>query len=204
MKNFDLKYYNGNTNFIAGIDEAGRGPLAGPVVIASVIFRKEDFIENVNDSKKLNEKQREILYSKIITKAISYSIVIIDNKEIDRINILQATLQGMKLAAESLQIRPDLCLVDGNKCFNSTLNQLSIVKGDALSFSIAAASILAKVTRDKIMKDYHNDFPIYGWNKNKGYPTKSHIASIKVHGPSNLHRKSFLKKILGVQYEFDY
>jgi ribonuclease HII len=196
LKAFDKKYLNKKVKILAGVDEAGRGPLAGPVVAAAVIFRKNTFIKHVNDSKQLTEKQREELFDKIIAKAISYSVSIIDHKIIDELNILNASMLAMKEAVESLDIKPDFLLVDGNRKFNSNIPIRPIVKGDSKSFSIAAASIIAKVTRDRLMKSLALDYPDYLWEQNKGYPTKRHREIIKEIGPSPLHRKTFLKKIL--------
>jgi ribonuclease HII len=196
LKAFDKKYLNKKVKILAGVDEAGRGPLAGPVVAAAVIFRKNTFIKHVNDSKQLTEKQREELFDKIIAKAISYSVSILDHKIIDELNILNASMLAMKEAVESLDIKPDFVLVDGNRKFNSNIPIRPIVKGDSKSFSIAAASIIAKVTRDRLMKSLALDYPDYLWEQNKGYPTKRHREIIKEIGPSPLHRKTFLKKIL--------
>jgi ribonuclease HII len=196
LKAFDKKYLNKKVKILAGVDEAGRGPLAGPVVAAAVIFKKNTFIKNINDSKQLTEKERERLFDKIITKALSYSVSIIDHNIIDEINILNASLLAMKQAVEGLDSKPDLNLVDGNRKFSSDIPVIPIVKGDAKSFSIAAASIIAKVTRDRLMKSLALDYPDYLWEQNKGYPTKRHREIIKEIGPSPLHRKTFLKKIL--------
>lgn len=201
MRKFDDSFRSGDIRIIAGVDEAGRGPLAGPVIAAAVIFSPEADIEGVNDSKKLSEKRRDELFPLIVEKALCFAYDIVSNKTIDEINILNASLLAMKNASESLKIRPDLVLIDGNKTFNSSLNTKAIIKGDANSFSIAAASIVAKVLRDKIMIDLHDDFPAYNWAKNKGYPTKEHIAAIKAKGTTPFHRKSFLRNILGEQYE---
>jgi len=196
MKEFDENFLNDQIQKIAGVDEAGRGPLAGPVVAAAVIFDDNTIIEKINDSKKLTEKARNILFDEILKKSISYGIGIINNNEIDEINILQASLKAMKIACNKLQIEPDLILIDGNKSFYTHIRTKTIVKGDAKSQSIAAASILAKVTRDRIMEKYALDFPEYNWKKNKGYPTKEHRDAVKKFGATKLHRKTFLKKIL--------
>ena len=200
MKNFDNSFLTENIKLIAGVDEAGRGPVAGPVVAAAVIFDQKTFIPLVNDSKKLSENMRESLFPEILKKAISYGIGIVDNHSIDKINILQATLLAMKSAVDKLTVKPDLVLIDGNKVFKSGLPLLSIVKGDSKSFAIAAASILAKVTRDRIMKKKSNSHPEYLWYKNKGYATKEHIAAIRQFGYTNYHRKTFLNKILESGY----
>ena len=199
MKAFDKKYSSKDIKYIAGVDEAGRGPLAGPVVAAAVIFNKKTNIRGINDSKQLSEKQREVLYDKIISSAHAYSISIVEHGVIDEINILNATMLAMKQAVQDLNIKPDLVLVDGNRKFQSEIPVVPIVKGDTKSFSIAAASILAKVTRDRLMKNLAVEYPIYLWEQNKGYPTKQHREIIKMVGPSPLHRKSFLKNILTEQ-----
>ena len=199
MKTFDKKYLNEKVQYLAGVDEAGRGPLAGPVVAAAVVFCKNTFIKDVNDSKQLTENQREKLFDEIIIKALSYSVSIIDHNVIDEVNILNATMLAMKKAVDGLNIQPDLVLVDGNRKFQSEIPVIPIVKGDAKSFSIAAASILAKVTRDRLMKNLAIQYPVYLWEQNKGYPTKQHREIIKMVGPSPLHRKTFLKNILTKQ-----
>lgn len=204
MKNFDNSFLNDKIKLIAGTDEAGRGPLAGPVVAAAVIFSADTLIENVNDSKKLSEKEREKLYPIIIEKSLSYSVSIISNTKIDKINILQASLLAMKNAVNKLHVKPDLILIDGNKTFIHELPVIPIVKGDSKSFSIAAASIIAKVTRDKIMKKLSRKYPQYLWSKNKGYPTQEHINAIKLFGSTALHRKSFLHNILAESFEIDF
>jgi len=204
MKSFDKKYFNDKIKYLAGIDEAGRGPLAGPVVAAAVIFSRNGFIQGINDSKQLNENQRDELFEKIIVKALSYSISIINHDVIDEINILNATMTAMKNAVDGLKIKPDIILVDGNRKFASEIPVIPIIKGDAKSFSIAAASILAKVARDRIMKNLAIDYPDYLWEQNKGYPTKQHREIIKRIGPCQLHRKTFLKNILSEQQILEY
>ncbi|MCF8264690.1 MAG: ribonuclease HII [Melioribacteraceae bacterium] len=181
---------------LAGIDEAGRGPLAGPVVAACVVFDKNTSVSLINDSKKLPEKLREELFPQITEKTISYGIGVVDNFEIDKINILQATFEAMKIALNQIDFVPDKILIDGNQLFDKSKRFQSVVKGDSKSFSIAAASILAKVTRDRIMIEASEEFPNYNWNKNKGYATKEHINSIRKYGACRLHRLSFLKRIL--------
>lgn len=196
MKNFDNSFLTDEIIYVAGTDEAGRGPLAGPVVAAAVLFDKNCFIEGINDSKKLSEKKREELFDRIRECALAYSVSIIDHQEIDSINILQASLKAMKTACEALRVRPSLVLVDGNKSFSSSLRNVPVVKGDSKSFAVAAASILAKVTRDRIMYELAEEYPQYNWKKNKGYPTAEHIAALRISGPCPYHRKTFLKKII--------
>lgn len=186
-----------NINYICGIDEAGRGPLAGPVVVASVILPKDSMIEGVNDSKKVSEKKREVVYEQIINEAISYSVGIIDQEEIDRINILNATKLGLTTSIKELQVKPDLILVDALEHIDTLgIPYTSIIKGDAKSYSIAAASIIAKVTRDRIMREFDSIYPVYGFEKHKGYGTAAHIAAIKEHGICAIHRKSFVKNFI--------
>ena len=196
LKKFDLKFIGNSNRILAGVDEAGRGHLAGPVVAASVLFDKDTNILGVNDSTALKESTRESLYDEITCKSISFGIGIIDNLEIDEINILQASLKAMKIAVNNMNIPPDIILIDGNKSFFIEKELHTIVKGDSKSFSIAAASIIAKVARDRIMKNLAKQYPHYLWEKNKGYPTKEHINLVKKYGPSPLHRKTFLKNIL--------
>ncbi len=177
---------------IAGVDEAGRGPLAGPVVVATVILDLNKKIPGLNDSKKLSEKKREELYEIIIKEAICWEIKIVSSKIIDEINILQATLFGMEEAVLSLKVKPDLCLIDGNKIPEKLVGfSKAIVKGDAKIASIAAASILAKVTRDRLMHKLHEKFPQYNFKQNKGYPTKEHLAALDKYGILDCHRKSY-------------
>jgi ribonuclease HII len=195
MNPFDRSYLRENIKLIAGTDEAGRGPLAGPVVAAAIIFPEKVRINGIKDSKLLSEKERETVLPKIIDKALAYSVSVISHGEIDRINILQASLLAMSTSIKRLKIKPDLILVDGNKVFRSIIPAIPIIDGDAKSFSIGAASILAKVTRDRIMKRLSLKFPVYKWERNKGYATKEHIDAIKKYGPCVLHRKTFLKKI---------
>lgn len=195
MNSFDRSYLRENIKLIAGTDEAGRGPLAGPVIAASVIFPDKPRIRGIKDSKLLTEEEREKLLPKILDKALAYSVAVVSHGEIDRINILQASLLAMSTSIKRLNIKPDLILVDGNKVFRSTIPTIAIVDGDAKSYSIGAASILAKVTRDRIMKRLSLKFPVYKWESNKGYPTKEHIKALKEYGPCVLHRKTFLKKI---------
>ena len=181
---------------IAGIDEAGRGPIAGPVVSAAVIFEKGDYINGVDDSKKLTPSKREKLYEIIIDRALCWSVGIVNENMIDRINILNATLLSMKKAVENLKVKPEFLLIDGNITPDIDYPSRTIVKGDSLSFSIASASIIAKVVRDKIMKDYHNSYPFYSFSKNKGYATKEHIYAVREFGLCPIHRRTFCRKIL--------
>ena len=201
LKTFDNKFITRKVKFIAGCDEAGRGPLAGPVVAAAAMFDKKTFHTDINDSKKLNEKKREELYTWILDNCLCYGVGIIDHIEIDEINILQASLKAMQIAAALLKTKPDLILIDGNKSFVSDIKTKTIVKGDSLYLSIAAASVLAKTHRDEIMKEAHKKFPQYMWDQNKGYPTQKHIAVLKEIGPSPLHRKTFMKKILDKSFQ---
>ncbi len=203
LKEFDKTFIADSVAIIAGVDEVGRGPLAGPIVAAATIFDVKTVIPKINDSKKLTEKIREKLYEEIISQAVSYGIGIVHQEEIDDINILQATLKAMQLAVAQLTETPDLILIDGNKAFNSKIPTQTIVKGDSKSFSIAAASILAKVTRDRIMISESKKHPEYSWEKNKGYGTREHIAAIKKYGTTKLHRKSFLRNILEHQEELN-
>ncbi len=199
LKEEENKLYNENIKFICGIDEAGRGPLAGPVVVGAVILPENSFIEGVNDSKKISEKKRERIYEQIIEEALAYSVGIVDQKTIDEINILNATKLGVKLALEGLNQRPDVIMVDAlNNMDTLGIPYISVVKGDAKNYCIAAASIIAKVTRDRIMRQLDEVYPIYGFSKNKGYGTAEHIRIIKENGPCILHRKSFIKNFTKV------
>lgn len=176
---------------IAGVDEAGRGPLAGPVVSAAVILPPDFQARNITDSKMLSPRQREYLFTHIYDRAEAVGIGIVDAYEIDRINILQAAKLSMVMALANLGPRPDYVLVDGNFSIPTDLRHQPVVKGDARSVSIAAASIVAKVSRDRLMLRYHDDFPQYGFHRHKGYPTKAHKAAIAAHGPCRIHRRSF-------------
>lgn len=204
MKTFDNSFLSDYVKLIAGTDEAGRGPLAGPVVAAAVVFHPDVFVDGVDDSKKLNEKERTELFPIIIKQCMSYGISVISNNTIDNINILQASLLAMKSAVNKLHIKPDLILADGNRKFNHDIAVIPIVKGDSKSFAIAAASIIAKVTRDDIMKRLSINYPHYYWAKNKGYPTKQHINAVKIFGATSLHRKSFLHNILPGNLEMNF
>lgn len=179
---------------ICGVDEVGRGPLAGPVVCAAVIMPLDDIIEGVDDSKKLTPKKREYLSEKIKEKAVAYAICAVEPQVIDEINILEATKLCMKRAVESLEIPPDYVITDGNMTLDISCPQRSIIKGDSLSYSIGAASVIAKVYRDKLMDGYAEVYPDYAFDKNKGYGTKLHIEGIKTVGLCPIHRRSFTKK----------
>ena len=190
-------YETEKIQYICGIDEAGRGPLAGPVVVAAVIMPKDSLIEGVNDSKKVSEKKREKLYEQIMEEAISYEVAIIDQKEIDAVNILNATKEGLTKAVQGLTVKPQKILVDAlQKIDTCGIPYVSIVKGDSKCYSIAAASILAKVTRDRIMRQWDEIYPQYGFAKHKGYGTKAHIEAIQQYGLCPLHRLSFVKHFI--------
>lgn len=182
--------------FVAGVDEAGRGPLAGPVIAAAVIFRPYFYIEEVRDSKKLSAKKREQLFEAIIQNAVAYAVGRVDADEIDRINIREATFKAMRKAIAALRPQPDYILFDGYELPEKFFRQEAIVKGDDLSFTIAAASIIAKVTRDRLMVDYHAKYPLYGFDRHKGYGTKWHREMVRKYGPSPIHRHTFLSRIL--------
>ena len=183
--------------FIAGVDEAGRGPLAGPVYAAAVILKEGAVIDGINDSKKLTEKKREELFDIIIENSVSYAIASVDEKVIDEVNILNATHMAMNDAVGKLKQKADFVLIDGNSIKNMKTPHETVVKGDAKSISIAAASILAKVSRDRYITEMAEKYPQYGFEKHKGYGTKAHNEAILEHGPSPIHRKTFLKKLLG-------
>lgn len=197
MLEFEELYKSKGCNYIAGIDEAGRGPLAGPVCVASVIMplNEEDIIEGINDSKKLSEKKRERLYDEILKKAMSYHVEMIDVETIDTINILNATKLGMMTCIQSLDIKPDIVLIDAVEV-KSDIPTHSIIKGDQLSYSIACASIIAKVSRDRLMVGLDKQYPQYGFAKHKGYGTKSHIEALKNHGKCPCHRETFIKNFI--------
>lgn len=192
---FERELRANGVQYIAGVDEVGRGPLAGPVVCAAVIMPIEDseLVIGVDDSKKLSAKKREELAEQIKQKALCYTIIEVDEKTIDEINILQATRLGMKKAVETLAITPQTVLTDGNMTLDITLPQKSIIKGDALCYSIGAASILAKVYRDNLMDEYAKSYPHYAFEQNKGYGTAAHIQGIKEHGLCPIHRRTFTK-----------
>ena len=207
IKKIEEELYAQGITSIAGIDEAGRGPLAGPVVVACVVMPKDSMIEGVNDSKKVAEKKREKLYEQIIEEALGYGIGVISQEEIDRINILNATKEGLTTAIKEMEKdlkekqrgfdKPEIILVDAlTKIDTDHIPYRSIIKGDAKSYSIAAASIIAKVTRDRIMREWAEVYPMYGFEKHKGYGTAAHIAAIKEYGLCPLHRRSFVKNII--------
>jgi hypothetical protein len=195
MKEFEYKY--SAYKYICGIDEAGRGPLAGPVVAAAVILPKDTEILYLNDSKKLSEKKRNLLYDEIISKAISFGVGITGVEDIEKLNILGATYKAMREAISKLSAVPDILLNDAVIIPElEQIKQVGIIKGDAKSISIAAASIIAKVTRDRLMIDYDKEFPKYGFAKHKGYGTKAHIEAIRENGMCKIHRKGFVKSAL--------
>ena len=207
IKKIEEELYKKGTTSIAGIDEAGRGPLAGPVVVACVVMPRDSMIEGVNDSKKVSEKKREKLYEEITNEALGCGVGIISQEEIDKINILNATKEGLTLAIKNLEKdlqeknrdfqKPEIILVDAlTKIDTDHIPYRSIIKGDSKSYSIAAASIIAKVTRDRIMREWDEVYPVYGFEKHKGYGTAAHIAAIKEYGICPLHRRSFVKNIV--------
>ena len=193
MFDYESECLNLGYKLIAGMDEAGRGPLAGPVCVAIAIMtlEKDKIIEAINDSKKLSEKKREALFEKIINTAISYHIEFVDEKTIDNINILNATKLGMHKCINSIDVRPDMVLIDAVK-LDTDIPTKSIIKGDALSYNIACASILAKVSRDRYILSLDEKYPMYNFKKHKGYGTKEHIENLKKYGPCPVHRKTFI------------
>lgn len=194
LKEFEQNLYKTGLTYIAGIDEAGRGPLAGPVVVGVAIMKPDSFIEGVNDSKKVSEKKREKLYEQITEEAIDWAVGIVDQNEIDEINILNATKKALHMAISNLKVRPDRILVDALEHIDTCgVPYTSIIKGDAKVYSISAASIIAKVTRDRMMQEYDELYPQYGFAGHKGYGTAKHIAAIKEYGACPIHRKSFIK-----------
>lgn len=196
LKEIDKEFFDKGLSYIAGIDEAGRGPLAGPVVVACVIMPKDSMIEGINDSKKISEKKREILYDKILEEAVSYGVGIVNQEEIDEINILQATKKALTEAVKSMEIKPQVILVDALTGIDTIgIPYKSIIKGDAKSYSIGAASIIAKVTRDRIMREWDKVYPQYGFAGHKGYGTAKHMQAIREYGICPLHRKTFVKNI---------
>ena len=188
---FERKYWSEGIEIIAGVDEAGRGPLAGPVVAAAVVFPKEVYLEGVDDSKKLSPHRREQLFPLIHERAVGVGIGVVSHEEIDRINIYQASILAMRKALDQLSMVPSLVLADGNSFRHETLRFENIIKGDARSFTIAAASIIAKVTRDGLMREYDKLFPGYGFAKHKGYGTREHVEAIRQNGLCEIHRRSF-------------
>jgi len=190
---FDKKFLSDGKKYVAGVDEVGRGPLAGPVVCAAVIMPLDgDFVEGVDDSKKLSEKKRERLAEEIKQKAVAYGICRIENDEIDEINILEATKKCMKLCVESLAVKPDVVLVDA-LALDIPFEQKGVIRGDATSYNVGAASIIAKVYRDKLMEEYDAVYPDYKFAANKGYGTKDHITALREKGYCPIHRKTFIK-----------
>ncbi len=200
IKKIDEDVFAQGYEYVCGIDEAGRGPLAGPVVVASCIMPRDSMIEGVNDSKKMSEKKREKIYELITQQAISYSVGIVDQREIDRVNILNATKAGVTESIKGLSVKPNIILVDALTGIDTCqIPYTSIIKGDAKSYSIAAASIIAKVTRDRIMRQWDEIYPVYGFEKHKGYGTAAHIKAIKENGICPLHRLSFVKNFIDVE-----
>lgn len=189
--NYDKELRAQGYRYICGIDEAGRGPLAGPVSVCATIMDLDEMIEGVNDSKKVPPKKRDLLFDTIKAKAISYKCVMLDSKVIDEINILEATKKAMREAVNGLSVKPDLILVDAVK-INFDCETRPIIKGDATSYSIASASIIAKVSRDRLMEEYDKTYPEYGFAKHKGYGTAEHIRAIKEHGATPIHRRTFI------------
>lgn len=198
MLDYEKDLLDKNFKLIAGVDEAGRGPLAGPVVCACVIMPLNEgkILDGINDSKKLTEKKREALFDKIIETAIDYKIEFVDEKTIDEINILQATKLGMENCINGLKTKPDIVLIDAVKDLKIPYYNIPIIHGDALSYNIAAASILAKVSRDRYMKEIHKLYPEYNFEKHKGYGTKEHIENLKKYGKCKIHRDSFIKNFV--------
>lgn len=197
LKEFENKLYETGLTYIAGIDEAGRGPLAGPVTVGAVIMKPDSFIEGVNDSKKISESKREKLYEQITREAIAWSVGIVGQEEIDELNILNATKKALTLAIEDLKVKPERILVDALEHIDTKgIPYTSIIKGDAKIYSISAASIIAKVTRDRIMREYDEVYPQYGFSRHKGYGTAAHIEAIKKCGPCPIHRQTFIKHFI--------
>lgn len=197
LKEYENNLYKTGLTYIAGIDEAGRGPLAGPVVVGIAIMKPDSMIEGINDSKKISETKREKLYEQIKEEAIDWSVGIVSEKEIDELNILNATKKALTEAISNLKVKPDRILVDALEHIDTQgIPYTSIIKGDAKVYSISAASIIAKVTRDRIMREYDEVYPQYGFAKHKGYGTAMHIDAIKQYGPCALHRKTFIKHFI--------
>lgn len=201
-KKFEKELYNKGYKLIAGVDEVGRGPLVGPVVVACVILPKDFFLEELTDSKKLSEKKREQFYDIIMEQAISVSIGIKDENVIDEVNIYEATKLAMYEAIETSKVKPDYVLIDAMKLENLDVPSLSIIKGDLKSISISAASVIAKVTRDRMMYELDKLYPMYNFKKNKGYPTKEHVIAIEKYGILKQHRKTFkpVSNYLNIMY----
>lgn len=199
MWEFEEKYYSQGLRFVCGVDEAGRGPLAGPVCAAAVILPPNVEIAGLNDSKKLSDKRRRELFPVIKERALAYAIAIADHQEIDSINILQATLLAMERAVKNLSVEPDVLLIDGNREKDFGFPVETVIRGDSRSASIAAASILAKVTRDDYMFEIAEKYPQYSFDIHKGYGTKAHYAALREHGPCPIHRMTFLKKFYGTE-----
>ena len=197
MWEIENSYFQQGISLICGVDEAGRGPLAGPVCAAAVILPPNLEIAGLDDSKKLTDKRRRELFPLIKEKAVAYGIAMVDHSKIDEINILQATLLAMEQAIAQLSVKPDLALIDGNRDKNFGVPSRTVIHGDSLSASIAAASVLAKVSRDDYMLQMAQEYPQYGFDVHKGYGTKAHYAALTTHGPSAIHRMSFLKKFYG-------
>lgn len=191
------EYYDKGYQLVCGVDEAGRGPLAGPVCAGACILPRKLKIEGLNDSKKLTDQKRRMLYDIITEQAVAWAVCMVDEKTIDEINILQATYQAMRGAVENLSVKPDFVLVDGNRDPSLGIPTLTVVKGDAKCANVAAASILAKVTRDRFMEEMDKQYPGYGFAIHKGYGTKAHYAALTEKGPSEIHRMTFLKKFYG-------
>ena len=197
MIQFEHKLHCEGKKYVAGVDEAGRGPLAGPVFAAAVVMEEDKYIPDIKDSKKLSEKKREEVFEYIINNCVAYSVCAVDETEIDEVNILNATHKAMNGAVEGLSVNPDYVLIDGNSIKNMNYPHETVVKGDAKVYCIAAASILAKVSRDRYIREIGDKYPEYNFAKHKGYGTKEHTEAILKYGPCPIHRKSFLKKILG-------
>ena len=195
--NYEHACYDEGYDLVCGVDEAGRGPLAGPVCAAAVILPRDLQIEGLNDSKKLTDKRRRVLFDVITAQAVSYGIAFASEQEIDEINILQATFLAMRRALDQLSVRPAIALIDGNRETDFGLPVRTIVKGDSLSANIAAASVLAKVTRDDFMLEQAQRYPQYGFDVHKGYGTRAHYEALRQYGPCPIHRRSFLKKFYG-------
>ncbi|MBO5317861.1 MAG: ribonuclease HII [Oscillospiraceae bacterium] len=199
MWEYEQECFDAGMKLVCGVDEAGRGPLAGPVCAAAVILPENIDIPGLNDSKKLTDKRRRELFPVIKDLAVAYSIVMVHEKEIDSINILQATFQAMSQAVAQLTVTPDIVLIDGNRAPELNVPAKTIVKGDSLSASIAAASVLAKVSRDDYMLEMAKQYPQYAFEVHKGYGTKAHYAALKQFGPCPIHRMTFLKKLYGTE-----